>query len=155
MTGNVHSEMSIKKEILKICRQKLLDSIDDLEANMRDLQQQANEYGQPKDRYDPFKTQLLRRKDMLAQQLVKELNELKLLDKMDSLPASEVIGFGSLILTDDLMYFTGIGLGKIETAAGSVYTLSMQVPITIALMKKKKGDMVVFRDKKINILDVQ
>lgn len=147
--------MRIKKEILEICRQKLLDSIDDLEASMRDLQQQANEYGQPKDRYDPFKTQLLRRKDMLAQQLAKELNELKLLDKLDSSPVSDVVGFGSVISTDDLRYYTGIGLGKIETSAGSIYTLSMQVPITIALMNKKKGDVIVFRDKKIRILDVQ
>lgn len=155
MNGNVHSEMSIKKEILEICRQRLLHSIENLEASMSDLQQEANDYGQPKDRYDPFKTQLLRRKDMLAQQLSKELIELKLIDRIDPSLKSDIVGFGSLVFTDDLTYFTGIGLGKIEISAGSIYTLSMQVPLTIALMKKTKGDVIVFRDKKIRILDVQ
>lgn len=147
--------MNIKEEIVGLCRTKLLSSISTLQAAMHELQEQANDYGQPKDRYDSFKTQLLRRRDMLAQQLAKELNELNLLDKINTGQISETIGFGSVIITDELNYFTGIGLGKIETSAGTFFTVSMPVPITTALLHKKPGDSIIFRDKKILIKNVQ
>ena len=147
--------MNIKEEIVGLCRTKLLASISTLQAAMHELQEQANDYGQPKDRYDSFKTQLLRRKDMLAQQLAKELNELKLLEKINIGAKSEKIGFGSVIFTDDLNYFTGIGLGKIDTSAGTFYTISMLVPLATVLLNKKPGDSIIFRDKKILIKNVQ
>lgn len=147
--------MNIKEEIVSICRTKLLNSISTLQAAMHELQEQANDYGQPKDRYDSFKTQLLRRRDMLAQQLAKELNELKLLDKINTGLKSDFVGFGSVIFTDELNYFAGIGLGKIETSAGPFFTVSMPVPITTALLNKKPGDSIIFRDKKILIKNVQ
>jgi len=147
-------DIATKIRLVDACRKKLTDSGLNLQQAMDDLQQQSNEYGAPKDRYDPFKTQLLRRRDMLAQQLAKELHELKILDKIDlTIPSTEV-RFGALVMTPDFNYFIAVGLGKIETADGVFYAISMQVPLYEAIRGKKAGDSIIFRSKKIEIQGV-
>lgn len=147
-------ELEIKTRLVSACKQKLIDSGLHLQQAMEDLQQQSNEYGAPKDRYDPFKTQLLRRRDMLARQLAKELEELKILDKIDLKIACPEIRFGAIVLTPEFRYFVAVGLGKIETSDGTFYSISTQVPLYEALKGKKSGDSIDFRGKKINIIKV-
>lgn len=144
----------IKKTLVETCRRKLTDSGLNLQQAMDDLQQQANDYGAPKDRYDPYKTQLLRRRDMLAQQLAKELQELKILDKIDLVNPCSDIRFGAVVITNEFNYFVAIGLGKIETPHGNFYVISMQVPLFEALKNHKAGESIEFRGKRITILEV-
>lgn len=147
-------DIAIKSRLVDACRKKLTDSGLNLQQAMDDLQQQSNEYGAPKDRYDPFKTQLLRRRDMLAQQLAKELQDLKILDKIDlAIPCTDV-RFGALVMTPDYNYFIAVGLGKIVIADGVFYAISMQVPLYEAFKGKKAGDSILFRGKKIEIQEV-
>ena len=144
----------IKGRLIEICRNKLLDTISNLEAAMSDAQQQANEYGPPKDRYDSFRTQLIRRRDMMAQQLSKEINELSALDKIDPKKHFNTTGFGAVVLTGDENYFIAVGLGKIELMDQSYYVISPVVPLSQQIVGKKKGDTVEFRGRKIVIADV-
>jgi hypothetical protein len=144
-------DIKVKQRLIDSCRKKLMDSGLNLQQAMDDLQQQSNEYGAPKDRYDPFKTQLLRRRDMLAQQLAKELQEMKILDKIDANIECSDIRFGALVITPELNYFIAVGLGKIQTLDGTFYAISMQVPLYEALKGKKAGESISFRGKKINI----
>jgi hypothetical protein len=144
----------LKIKLIAACRQKLTDSGINLQLAMDDLQQQSNDYGAPKDRYDPFKTQLLRRRDMLAQQLAKELQELKILDKIDiKIPCRE-INFGAVVLTNEFNYFIAVGLGKIEIPDGQFYAISTQVPLFEAIRGRKAGDTISFREKQIRIEQV-
>lgn len=144
----------VKTELIELCRNKLLGSVENLQSSIRDLQEQANDYGQPKDRYDSFRSQLLRRRDMLAQQLAKELNEIQLLEKINPTSINKNVGFGSVIKTDELNYFLAIGLGNLETRHGSFYAISMKVPIATLLLNSKAGDKLIFREKEILIMEV-
>jgi len=147
-------DIAIKTRLVDACRKKLTDSGLNLQQAMDDLQQQSNDYGAPRDRYDPFKTQLLRRRDMLAQQLAKELQELKILEKIDLNSQCTDIRFGAIAMTPDYNYFIAVGLGKIETTDGVFYAISMQVPLYEAIKGKKAGESVIFRGKKIEIQKV-
>jgi len=144
----------LKIKLIAACRQKLTDSGINLQLAMDDLQQQSNDYGAPKDRYDPFKTQLLRRRDMLAQQLAKELQELKILDKIDTKATCYEAGFGAIVLTNEFNYFIAVGLGKFEIPDGQFYAISTQVPLFEAIKGKKAGNTVNFREKQIRIEQV-
>lgn len=146
--------MELKQHLIQFCRQKLLDSCRTLEAAMADLQMQSNEYGPPKDRYDPYRTQLLRRKDMLAQQLEKQLNEIKILDKIDLKKEMNPIQFGSLVTTDYMKILVAVGLGKIEFEGVTYFAISTQVPLYSAIAGKTAGDIVIFNGKKIEIQSV-
>ncbi|HNX43305.1 MAG TPA: hypothetical protein PLJ84_04880 [Bacteroidales bacterium] len=147
-------DTALKKRLIEICRQKLTDSGINLQQAMDDLQQQSNEYGAPKDRYDPFRTQLMRRRDMLAQQLAKELQELKMLDKIDLSRSYREVGFGAIVTTNDFSYFIAVGLGKVETTDGTFYAISTGVPLYEALQGKKEGDTVNFRGKNITLKQI-
>jgi hypothetical protein len=147
-------KLILKAKLIEACRNKIQDSIQDLENTIADAQQQANDYGPPKDRYDSFRSQLLRRKDMLSQQLAKELEELKTLDKIDCRKQMEFIGFGSLVITSDLNYFISIGIGKIRVDNSEYYLISPIVPLSKVISGKKIGDRVEFRGKQIVITEV-
>lgn len=147
-------DTAIKMRLIAACRQKLTDSGINLQQAMDDLQQQSNDYGAPKDRYDPFRTQLMRRRDMLAQQLAKELQELKILDKIDTSRSYREVGFGSIVATNEFSYFIAVGLGKVETPDGTFYAISTGVPLYEALQGKKEGDTVNFRGKNIALKQI-
>ncbi len=148
------NKAEIKNRLIEECRHKLLETITSLEATMADAQQQANDYGPPKDRYDSFRAQLMRRRDMMAQQMSKEMQELKVLDQIDLKKEYTAVTFGAIILTDDQNYFISVGLGKIEIDNVIFFTISPMVPICQAMKGRKKGESFAFRDKKIEIRDI-
>lgn len=147
-------DSGLKGKLLEACRTKLMASIQNLEAAMNDAQQQANEYGPPRDRYDAFRTQLMRKRDMMAQQLDNELNELKILERIDPKKTLEEIAFGAVILSKGQDYFIAVSQGKIEVEGRQFFTISVKVPVFQALQGKRKGDIIDFRGNKIEILDV-
>jgi len=144
----------LKTELTAICRDKILESIRNIEAAMTDAQQQANDYGPPKDRYDSFRSQLMRRRDMMAQQLSKELQELQALERIDTGKIMTAAGFGAIIQTTGQNYFIAVGLGKIENKGIDYYAISPGVPISTVLQGKKKGDRVEFRDTRFTISEI-
>ena len=147
-------KFEIKAALVEACRKKILETIDSLETAMSDAQQQANDYGPPKDRYDAFRSQLMRRRDMIAQQLSKEMIELKALDRIDQKKMVDTVEFGAIVLTPEQNYFISIGIGKIEAAGMTFFTISPMVPISQAIAGKKKNEISEFRGTKIQILDV-
>jgi hypothetical protein len=147
-------KFTLKTLLVEACRNKLIDSTNNLKAAMDDLQQQSNEYGAPKDRYDSFRTQLLRRRDMLAQQLQKEFTELSILDRIDLKKTVSSVQFGAIVITDGQDFFVSVGLGKVELEGESYYAISAQVPVYQSLSGKTKGDFAEFRGRKIAIKDV-
>ncbi|MBK7214774.1 MAG: hypothetical protein IPH88_16060 [Bacteroidales bacterium] len=146
--------IEIKLKVIEACRKKLLESISNLESVIADAQQQANDYGPPRDRYDAFRSQLLRRKDMMAQQLDKEMVELKTLEKIELSKPTGIAGFGSLVLTNNQNYFISIGIGKMECENLEFYAISPLVPLSQAVNGKKSGDTVDFRGNKFLIREV-
>jgi transcription elongation GreA/GreB family factor len=144
----------IKAALIEACRKKILETIANLEAVMADAQQQANDYGPPKDRYDAFRTQLMRRRDMMAEQMSKEMNELKAIDRLDPRKILDTIGFGAVVMTDDQNYFLSISMGNMELDGISYFMISPMVPMGQALSGKKKNETTDFRGKKIKVLEV-
>jgi len=78
----MENPLDFKKKLFTHCLQIHSKKIEDLKHLIDETQQLANEYGPPKDRYDSFRTQLLRKKDMYSQQLAILLNEQIILVKI-------------------------------------------------------------------------
>ncbi len=73
----------IKRRLLETCKDEQQKAIDNLKKVVDDAQKSANEYGAPKDRYDSYRTQLLRKRDRFAQQLQKANEQLDTLHMID------------------------------------------------------------------------
>ena len=148
------NHLELKKILVEECKKQQQKVIDNLKSTMSEAQQSANEYGPPKDRYDSFRMQLLRKKDMFGQQLEKALSEWYALEKIDLKKEMTKVGFGSVIYTNDQKIFISIGLGKITAVKETFLAISLMVPLSKSLLEKQKGDIVLFNGKKIEIKEI-
>jgi hypothetical protein len=146
--------MSIKEQVVKVCKSIQQETINNLKSAMEESQKSANEYGPPKDRYDSFRTQLLRKRDMYAQQLAKANNQLEVLNTIDLNKNHDRVTLGSLVFTDKQNLFISIGLGKLEVNNQTFFAISPFVPIYKAMEGKKKGQAFVFNNNNFKILDI-
>jgi transcription elongation GreA/GreB family factor len=147
-------KLKLKAHLLEECKKLQQKVLDNLRSTMSEAQQSANEYGPPKDRYDAYRMQLLRRKDMYGQMLAKALEEFYALEKIDISREKEKVEFGTVVLTSEQRLFVSIGLGKIIFDQHSYYAISVNVPLSKALAGKVKNDTIDFNGKKISIIDV-
>lgn len=144
----------IKKKLISECRYILHKTLENVESAMMEAQRQANEYGAPKDRYDPFRPQMMRKRDMYAQQTHKTLQDISLLEKISPDTKLNEVSLGALVRTSTQNLFVAIGLGKIEINETTYYAISPAVPIFKIIQGLKKGDKYVFQGKTCEILDV-
>ena len=140
-----------KSDLLEACKNMQLETIDHLRSAMEEAQNAANEYGPPKDRYDSFRTQLLRKRDMYATQLNKANEQLDTLNKISPVKKYDRVEFGSLVLTDSQKLFVSIGLGKVEIEKDTIYAISPAVPIFKVMEGKREGDQYEFNNRKYTI----
>ena len=90
------------------------------------------------------------------EQLGKQLQEAEMkrasLARIQTLPTTEAIGEGSLVMTNENMLLLAAPLGKIQFEEKEVFVISMQSPLAQALKGKKSGESISFQQKQINIL---
>ena len=150
----------LKTQILNICKQIQQETIDHLSLTVEDAQNSANEYGCPRDRYDAYRAQLLRQRDMFAQQLQKAREQLDVLNQISPENLLEKVEFGAVVQTDKNRIFVSIGLGKIKipiknsTTDEEYYAVSPVVPIYKAMEGKRAGEGFVFNGLNFTIREV-
>ena len=146
--------LALKKELLSVCISEIDERADFLRKVMDDAQQSANDYGQPKDRYDSYRTQLLRKRDLIGQQLYKILEQRSMLEKIDTERITDIVKFGAIVITNKQKMFVSVGLGKMEYGGNDYFVISPGVPFFKAMEGKEAGDSFEFRGQKFKILDV-
>ena len=117
---------------------------------MDSAQQQSNDYGANVDRYDSYRTKMMRARDMYAKQLSNANSSLRYLQEALRLPPFERAEHGSIVITDRQRFFLSIGAGKFvvneaESPTGMQYyfAISAQTPIYLALKGKAVGEQFV------------
>lgn len=143
-----------KKQIIELCKKILQDRANNAKVAMDDLQQSANEYGIPRDKYDSFKAQTLQKKDMIAKQYQSALDELMLLDKIDQGKKSKIAEFGSIVITNKQKMIISVSLGKIQFEKETYIAISPNVPIFKVMQGLKKGDNFNFNETEFKIINI-
>jgi len=147
-------KLEFKKELIKVCLDYQNKSAENLLAVMRDAQQGANDYGQPKDRYDSYRIQLLRKRDMYGNQLKKVNYEINILERIEISRKNDTVSFGAVVITDAQKLFIAIGIGKINVQGETFYSISTLVPFYQAMAGLKQGDTFTFRGNEIKIIEL-
>lgn len=145
----------LKERLVEKCIAEQTEVVDTLQNEINDTQQQSNDYGQPKDRYDAYKTKLMRQIELFSKQLVQANMVLTTLRKIPLDKVNEQVEFGALVTTNRQKLFVSAGLGKIELDGEIYYAISPNVPVFNALKGKKKGDSVHFNGMEFIILSVE
>lgn len=146
--------LKLKKGLLSACLTEIDDRAESLRRVMEDAQQSANDYGQPKDRYDSYRTQLLRKRDLFGLQLQKILEQQALLEKVNPNKEHDQVGFGSLVITNKQKIFITVGLGKLEYNGEEYFVISPGVPFHKAMEGMKIGDSFEFRGQSFSIKQI-
>ncbi len=144
----------IKEEIVRICMEKQSQVIETARNAVEEVQESANEEDQTRDLYDPYRTQLLSKRDMLAAQYEKALQDKQTLEKLITLKTRSTVDVGSVVVTDKQKMFVSIGLGKFICYDEIYYAISPKVPMFEIIRGLKKGDTYNFNGQQFKILDV-
>ena len=145
---------ALKEKLLNYCIKHQEDAISRLQKEIDDAQKMANDYGAPKDRYDAFRTKMMRQRDMFAQQQEKANIVLNTLQKIRMDAVFDKVEFGAVVITDKQKLFISAGIGKIEVSGNTYFAISPIVHIYKALEGKGMGDEVVFNGMKITIKEI-
>jgi hypothetical protein len=144
----------LKQSLLLKCIALKEESESNILAAMEDAQSAANEYGAPRDRYDSFRAQLMRKRDMLAQQLAVVEEELRHLRQIPKDKVCDRVEPGALVALDQQILFVIAGIGKMETDGITVYAVSPVVPLIQAMQGLKAGDSFNFRGTAMKIREI-
>lgn len=147
-------DVNIKEKLLTRCIALKEESESNILTAMNDAQTSANEYGPPKDRYDSFRAQLMRKRDMLAHQLAVVEEELRYLRQVKPGIAFSKVEAGALVRLNTQTLYIIAGIGKIEMDGETYYIVSPVVPLITAMKNLKAGDSFSFRGTNMKILDI-
>ena len=122
---------------------------------MDSAQQQSNDYGANVDRYDSYRTKMMRSRDMYARQYSNAQTGVRYLQDLLKLPPFDTVEHGACVVTDRQKFLLSIGAGKFMVTSGGCvagvprppevwFAISAQTPIYAALKGKKVGDTLVF-----------
>lgn len=145
---------NIKEKLLARCIEIKEESKAHTLAAMNDAQQSANEYGAPKDRYDSFRAQLMRKRDMLAQQLAVVEEEISFLRQIKPGSISTKVEPGALVVLNAQTLYILVGIGKIVIEGEIFYAVSPVVPLVVAMKNLKQGESFDFRGTTMKILEI-
>jgi hypothetical protein len=138
--------MEVKTKLIDLCIKEQMEKIDTLNEAVKTLQKNANDYGTPKDRYDSYRAQMLRKKDMFSKQLAKAKDIIDVFGKISLLGEIDTADFGAIVETDKLNFFISTGLGEIELEGKKYFAVSPLVPIVKAMRGMKAGDQFSFNN---------
>ena len=111
---------------------------------MDSAQQQSNEYGANVDRYDSYRTKMLRSRDMYAKQYSNALAGIRHLQDLLRQPPFDRVEHGAVVITDRQAFLLSIGAGKFMVGNKVFFAISAQTPIYAALKGKHVGDSIIF-----------
>ena len=146
--------IDFKKLLIEHCTDIIRKKALNVENEMTETQQQVNDYGAPKDRYDAFRTKMMRQKDMLGQQLEILLNDIMVLQTIDTKKVKNAVEQGTVVITEKQKMFISVGLGKVDLEGKTFFVISTKVPFYIAIKGLKSGDTFEFRGVKDKIIEV-
>lgn len=143
-----------KQKILDACFAQQEKVIGNLKVVMEEVADSAEEYGLPKDLYDSYRNQMMSKREMFAQQLLKVNEQVDILRRIDMTKEHQNVKFGSVVITSSQRLFIATGIGKIVVDGEEYFVISAIVPFFNAIDGKKAGDSFEFRGKKEKILEV-
>ena len=133
-----------RQQVINACIAQQQHIADIAKQEMDSAQQQSNDYGANVDRYDSFRTKMMRSRDMYAKQLSNALAGIRYLQEIQRMPPFDVAEHGACVVTNRQNFLLSIGAGKFMVGHAVWFAISAQTPIYAAIKGKHVGDEIVF-----------
>ena len=145
---------NLKIVVYNLCKKKLEERISNFEIAMKNAQEASNSEDKSSagDKYETSRAMGQLDRDMNAKQLVEAQTELATLLKMNIEIKSKKVISGSMVETNNGIYFIAAGAGIIEiNSIIKVITLSPKSPLALGMLGKIIGDIFSFNQKDFQI----
>lgn len=148
--------LSFKISLHQVCLQRVDQTIALATQAMEDAQNAANQETKSSvgDKYETGRAMMQLEKEKYAQQLAQAQVLRQQLEQLNPQQQHNHIQLGSLLRTDEGLYYLSVSLGKLMHEAKTVFVLSAASPLGQVLVGKKAGDKIAFQGRNISILEV-
>ncbi len=143
-----------KKKIVEFCVQSLENSAQSIRNAIDEIIQIAADYEGDHDMFDPFKDDMMKKKDIQVEKLYKFQEDIKLMHKVDPKRLCEQVEFGAVVITDKQKMFISVAMGKVTIENETYYVISTQVPVYKAMQGLKKGETFTINNNQFKIIDL-
>lgn len=146
----------IKSKLFSECKKYVSEKIQREKSSLEELQESINEETKSvaDEDYDAGRAMLDNEKDKFELQLSESLKMKEFLEQINWNKVYEKIKPGCIVKTGMGNFFIAINIGKILIDGEIYQSISLASPIGKIIADKKQGDIVDFRDNKIEILEV-
>lgn len=143
-----------RKLVICSCIQQQEQIANIARQEMDSAQQQSNDYGANVDRYDSYRTKMMRNRDMYARQLATAQAGIRVLQDLLRLPPFDRAEHGACVVTDRQAFLLSIGAGKFMVGNRVFFAISAQTPIYLALKGLTVGDSFIINGQTQTITDI-
>ena len=143
-----------RQQVICSCIQQQEHIANIAKQEMDSAQQQSNDYGANVDRYDSYRTKMMRSRDMYARQYSNALAGIRALQDLLKMPPFDTVEHGACVVTDRQKFFLSIGAGKFMVGKDVYFAISAQTPIYQAVKGYKVGDVFVINGQSQTIKEI-
>lgn len=138
--------VELKSELLKLCKNFVQDRIQNAENAMQNAQQSANseERSTAGDKHDTARAMSHLEQEKSAKYLDEAIKLKRALSELLKAQPSDMIDFGSLVVTNQGTYFIALSIGAIKWNDINYFIVSPTSPIAIAFKGLVVGDKATF-----------
>lgn len=146
----------LKLEVIGECKQQLLDKIAQLKKIIVDLKtaMESEAKSSVGDKHETTRARLQAEEEKLHMQLNDTTKNWHDFEKIIANATHENVSLGTLVKTNQGLFFMAVPLGKLEVAEQTVYVISKEAPIAKHIWGLKANDWFVFNEKKFEIIEV-
>ena len=147
----------MKQQILNHYKQLVQDRIDVFQDMISGLTDDAQNdaKGSAGDKHETALSMMHLEQEKLNQKLAEILEQKNVVDKIDADAIHNKIALGSLVQTNDMLFYISAALPKIQLENKTIIAVSPQSPLGSQLLGKSVGDEIVINTNRFQIKAIE
>lgn len=149
--------MTFKQKIKSHYQNLLSEKINELRFMISDLAQDAQNdaKGSAGDKHETALSMMHLEQEKLNQKLAEIIEQKNVVDKIDADAIHTKVALGSLVQTNDMLFYISAALPKIQFENRTIIAVSPQSPLGNQLLGKSVGDAVVINANRFQIKAIE
>lgn len=144
-----------KEELLSTCKEQVNERVAFLRMELKKVKESADAETKSSmgDKYETGREMMMQEEKKLQDRLGILLNQKTALESIDP-KQHQNIKFGSLVVTNQSVFFIAVALGAFKFKDQQVFVVSQNAPLVKEMLGKEKGASVSFNGREQKILEV-
>ena len=149
--------MTFKQKIKSHYQNLLSEKINELRFMISDLAQDAQNdaKGSAGDKHETALSMMHLEQEKLNQKLAEIIAQKNVVDKIDADAIHTKVALGSLVQTNEMLFYISAALSKIQLENKTIIAVSPQSPLGSQLLGKSLGDEVIINTNRFQIKSIE